>query len=225
LCFSELNVAAQSLVAVIASFTLVFNLYSAQFFLGEHVSENDKRATYLIVLGSILAVAFAQHGSTEYSLEDLIALYFRGIFFLYATAIISLLAFLHYYALWIEANYRVTANDMMIGGGGGATATPTYVYNYPPEIQRRHRLVYPILSGVMGAQSAIFAKSTAELVKFSIRNRSLSAFTSQITPYIVISCMFFTITVSSFSFFMDLSTSMNAMIYCDYFHKYVNRCD
>jgi hypothetical protein len=56
-------------------------------------------------------------------------------------------------------------------------------------------MVYPILSGVMGAQSAIFAKSTAELVKYTISVKSLDAFTTQISPYIIIMCMVFTITM------------------------------
>ena len=53
-----------------------------------------------------------------------------------------------------------------------------------------HQFIYPTLSGVLGAQSVLFAKSTAELVKSAFRGDSPFA---SVMTYVIIVCMFSTI--------------------------------
>lgn len=54
---------AQSLVAPLGSLTLVANVLMAPWVLKETVTARDLKSTALIVLGCILAVAFASHSS------------------------------------------------------------------------------------------------------------------------------------------------------------------
>ncbi len=69
-----------------------------------------------------------------------------------------------------------------------ATETNSYLYNYSATTKRYHRFLYPALSGIIGAQSVVFAKSTVELIKFTVEQRSLAMF-RYIQPYCIVASM------------------------------------
>lgn len=73
--------------------------------------------------------------------------------------------------------------------------TPCAPCRCPSLHAQAHQFIYPTLSGVLGAQSVLFAKSTAELLKSAFRasdGDEPSPFASPMT-YVIIVCMFSTI--------------------------------
>ena len=75
--FAALAFAAQSLVAILGSLTLVVNILLAPLMLNEKVSQTDVRAVVMIVIGCMIAVAFGQHESKIHTLENLLYMFGR----------------------------------------------------------------------------------------------------------------------------------------------------
>ena len=76
-----------------------------------------------------------------------------------------------------------------------ASAAPRVAAAVAGRVLQAHQFIYPTLSGVLGAQSVLFAKSTAELLKSAFRagdGDEPSPFASPMT-YVIIVCMFSTI--------------------------------
>jgi uncharacterized membrane protein len=65
--FVALSFAPQSLVAPLGALTMVSNVIFAPLILREHVTTKDLIATFIILSGSVLAVAFGAH--VEYSYQ------------------------------------------------------------------------------------------------------------------------------------------------------------
>ena len=139
-----LGFAAQSIVAPLGSLTLVSNVLLAPLFLGEQLDRRDLLATFAIVFGSAISVIFAAHEEIAYSVSDLFAFYLLPRFFVYAVLVVLLCFVFLYYIGIIEQN---------MGDSVKYASQRSY-----------HRLLYSALSGVIGAQSVLFAKCFAELV-------------------------------------------------------------
>ena len=65
--FAALAFGAQSIIAPLGSLTLVANVFFAPCLLGETLTKRDLIATFTIVLGATIAVAFASHKDTIYA--------------------------------------------------------------------------------------------------------------------------------------------------------------
>ena len=145
--FIALIFASQSLVAPLGSLTLVSNTFLAPVLLGEYVSRRDLMATGAIVLGSILAVVFADHSDSMYRMEELFAFFASERFGLYALVIILIVFGLH--------QWQVFLTKILL------TQPRRYTLS---KYARYHRFTYATLAGIMGAQSVLFAKCVGQLL-------------------------------------------------------------
>ncbi|EQC34099.1 hypothetical protein SDRG_08308 [Saprolegnia diclina VS20] len=151
--FVAFGLAPQSLLAPLAALTLVWNMLLAPCFNKERLSRKDIWATLIIFLGATLAVVFASHNSPSYTLDDLKLLYDNTYTIVYFV-IVVLLILLHYAMIkFVEHLNLASSRHRMINVG-------------QPAMWSTVRLVaYSGMGGLMGGQSVLFAKSTAELVK------------------------------------------------------------
>jgi len=154
--FGALAFAAQSLLTPVGGFTVVANCWFARICLGERMSRKDGIATLLITIGIIMIATSGDKGDTCYTLQQLVTLYgepsFVGYIIGVGVTVVGLYAF-HKYATRIRSIH--------------GPWSPMYT-----RIRRAHMITYPVLSGVMGAQSILFAKSTAELIKETARGEN-----------------------------------------------------
>ena len=86
--FVALGLAAQSIVAPIGSTTLVANIFFAYFWLGEYLGRSDLLGTFLVLLGSVLSVAFGNHEDKEFSMDDIKYFYGLAPFIVYLVVLI-----------------------------------------------------------------------------------------------------------------------------------------
>ncbi|OQR93792.1 pre-mRNA cleavage complex II protein Clp1 [Thraustotheca clavata] len=147
--FAALSFAAQSVIMPVGSFTLVANIFFAHFWLKERLTWNDLHGTIFIVCGAVIVCIFGAHESTNYTLDELVALYRRWDMLFYAIFIFAVILF--FYLL------NVRSQAMFDQHGGESIEYSFY--------KKWHPLSYAALSGVVGAQSVMFAKSTGELIK------------------------------------------------------------
>jgi hypothetical protein len=162
--FAALGFAAQSLAVPVGALTLVANVFFAQYWLGESLGRRDICATLLVTLGVILTAVFGDKSVQCYSMDDLASLYLEPMFLGYLALIIPLMIILYILA------HRADAVLEKYG---------------PNSIQYRawkriHPFLYPVLSGFVGAQSVLFAKSIAEMTKLTARGHNQFSYLSVI---------------------------------------------
>lgn len=150
--FAALGFAAQSLVTPVGAVTMVANLFFASLWLGEHLSASDVGATSLILVGAVLAAAFADKSEQCYTLDELVGLYGRPPFLVYAAGVVLVSLFFYFLSRRCE----------MLKEKHGADSREYCRY------KKIHPFCYALLSGMLGAQSVLFAKSTAELFEESV---------------------------------------------------------
>ena len=171
--FAALGFAAQSLATPVGGFTMVANLFFAKFFLKEKLGCRDVFATLAIVLGVVAVAVSADKTEKTYTLDCLIDLYATLRFQIYIASVAFLCLVLYYFTKKLT-KMRCQCKRLRKG-----------------ESYWKWRKLHPIfpsaLSGVAGAQSVLFAKCTAELIKKSIEGES--QFTSYET-YLIIVAMF-----------------------------------
>lgn len=73
--FGSLAFAAQSLIAALGSVQLIANLFLSRWVTRERVSVRIWVATAIIVAGGVLLVAFGNHESPAYTVQDLLGFY------------------------------------------------------------------------------------------------------------------------------------------------------
>ncbi|EQC40964.1 hypothetical protein SDRG_02027 [Saprolegnia diclina VS20] len=149
--FAALTFAAQSIIMPVGAFTLVCNIVFAHFWLKEKLTRNDLWGTVWIVVGAVMVTIFGSHENTNYTLHELLRLYYRWDMLIYLVFIIGVLFFL----------YSMLMNAERILKKKGALSTEY------KSVLKTHPLAYAGLAGVFGAQSVMFAKSTGELIKQS----------------------------------------------------------
>jgi len=96
-------------------------------------------------------VVFAPHMDRRYTMDELLELYSRLDFAIYFFWVLVTVIFLY---LWIRQIEALEAKGV-----------------HRPEYRRRrklHQFLYPCISGVIGAQSVLFAKCTVELLANSL---------------------------------------------------------
>jgi hypothetical protein len=172
--FGALGFAAQSLLTPVGGFTIIANIWFARVCLNERLSRKDSLATLLITVGIVAIAASGDKRSSCYTLDQLVQLYGEPAFigYIIGVSVVSV-------GVYIFARY--------------ARALRARVGPWAPEYQRlrkAHMFAYPTLSGVLGAQSVLFAKSTAELIKSTARGDNQLVFFGF---YAIIAAMVFTI--------------------------------
>lgn len=171
--FAALGFAAQTLATPVGGFTMVANVFFAHFFLKERLTLRDIIATVLVVVGVVAVAASADKSEKTYTLECLLLLYQRPVFLGYVAGVV-----------------------VVIGGLYQCTRFLNKLRETEPRGARykKWRRLHPIcpaaLSGVIGAQSVLFAKCSAELIKKTIAGESQFG---NWQTYVIILCMFFTI--------------------------------
>jgi len=172
--FAALGFAAQTLATPVGGFTMVANVFFAHFFLKEHLGLRDVIATLFVISGVVAVAASAEKSEKTYTLQCLLELYKRPVFFSYVFAVLLPCIVL----LYLFTRYLNKLRETEPSG-------PKY---------KRWRRIHPIcpaaLSGIIGAQSVLFAKCTVELIKKTFEGES--QFKNWET-YLIICCMIFTI--------------------------------
>lgn len=166
--FVALGFAPQIYITTVGGgFTLVMNIVFAHFFLKEAFSRRDAVATSMIILGVVIVAIFADKEAKCFTLEELVDLYSRLGFIIYAVVIVLTSISLVSLVKYIERLQK------FFGPRSAQYA----------KFERIHPVLYPALSGLFGAQSTLFAKSTAELIKVTFAGDN--QFT-QYGPYLIV---------------------------------------
>ncbi|OWZ08750.1 hypothetical protein PHMEG_00018654 [Phytophthora megakarya] len=150
--FVALGFLPQSLATPVGGSTMVANVVFASLFLKEKFTKSDAIGTTLVLLGIIIVATFAEKESGCYTVHELVALYREPLFSMYAVLIgVSCLILV----LLVRKMERVLKEK--------GRSSPEY-----KRFAKLHSVSYPALSGIFGAQSVLFAKSTAELMKTTL---------------------------------------------------------
>jgi magnesium transporter len=171
--FAALGFAAQSLAVPVGALTMVANVIFAHFWLGENLSRRDMLATFLVTIGVILTAAFGDKSAQCYTMDDLLSLYTEPTFLGYVAFVLPLMMTLYFLAK--------RADNVLKNKGSASDEYGGW--------RKIHSLLYPILSGFWGAQSVLFAKSIAEMVKLTARGHNQFTFVS----LIIAICMVITV--------------------------------
>ena len=151
------GLAPQSLLAPLASLTMVFNAIVAPRFLGEPISKDDYYGTFIIVAGVTLTITGSEKETPTYDMAAIRALYARTIVPIYLITIGVVLLSLY---LWAKQL-----------GPEGETAEHLAQIRSP---MKRKLLAasYPIQGGIWGGISVQFMKCVVELTKTTMEGDS-----------------------------------------------------
>lgn len=162
--FASYGFAPQSLLAPMATLTLVFNTILAPKLLGESLSHRDIMATFIIVGGTGVVVAFSPHETPEYDVHSLRDLYIRYEVFVYACVIGGSILFF---------------SSLAAGFDRRPPTSGFWLTSY--------KFLYPALAGIVGGQSVLFAKAAVELLKTTVGSENQFVFPE---PYVCILLLF-----------------------------------
>jgi len=171
--FVALGLAPQSLITPVGGFTMVANVFFAHYFLNEALNRNDGIATALIIGGVVQVALFADKSERCYTVDELASFYARTAFIIYAIVICILFFILLYLVKHIE--------NILQSSGSNSEKYEKY--------RRVHPILYPALSGLFGAQSVLFAKSTAELIKTFAGENQFTQFRTYSTACAMFLCI------------------------------------
>ena len=122
-----------------------------------------------------MVAAFADKGAKCYTLDELIDLYKQASFMIYVALVVIGCTGLYIAVRRIEA--------LRAKSGSSSVAYKRY--------EKIHPILYPALSGVLGAQSVLFAKSTAELFKMTFEgNNQFTQFGTYMIGCGMFTCIF-----------------------------------
>lgn len=152
--FIALVYAAQSIVAPLGSLTLVSNTLLAPVILHESINWNDILSTMIIIIGSVLAVIFASHTDHILTIPQLLQLFTTNQFMIYCvcTSVVCIVLY--------QCNLQLVYYKQ---------ASPPLYVNYI----KYHRFILASLSGIIGAQSVLLAKVTAQLIANTVSGNSI----------------------------------------------------
>ena len=198
--FVALGLAAQSIVAPIGAITLVANIFFAHYWLGEELTTKDTIGTILIVVGSVLAVAFGDHSSKTYEVKDLVDNYKATGFIVYCI-ILSIITTLMYFGVkFIEPikmklliameNYNKAEENNNRKAILRADAVLSILEQEYKKYEKIHPFMYCAISGIFGGQNILFGKMVAELIGNSFDGNN--QMTNPLT-YVFLICMLLSI--------------------------------
>ncbi|ETV95552.1 hypothetical protein, variant [Aphanomyces invadans] len=176
--FAALSFAAQSIIMPIGAFTLVCNIFFAHYWLKEKLTRNDLIGTILICIGAVLVTVFGAHENTEYTLDILIHLYYRWDMLIYLLVLLVV--------LWVLIGMLKKAEAVLKKKGPTSNEYKT--------VLKIHPLSYAGLAGTFGAQSVMFAKSTGELIKQSVKGDNQF---DKFLTYVIIAALVLTISLQT----------------------------
>jgi uncharacterized membrane protein len=193
--FAALSFAAQSLVASLGSLSLVANALIAPLIVKEKITSREWKAIGLICIGDACCILFGQHKSEVYTLNALMDLYGETPFIVYAIFICIAIVTIWSSIYWIETVYapiqslestqeeEQSAGRISMGSDHSLRSDDSqnqqqvdshaFAFTYNPNgcTAKYHRFSHAMLSGILGAQSVLLGKSTAELIKTLVAGR------------------------------------------------------
>ena len=143
--------AAASLVAPLASVTLVLNQILAPAMLGETLGRADIIGTVVIVSGVVMATIFGSHCESSYTADDLLELYTRTPFLIIAAFCFVMMGV----ALTVIKGWRKTLPEIL---------TPEVIESLEDGAPMGVCISYAFMAGTLGALMQIFFKGVGELV-------------------------------------------------------------
>eukprot|EP00520_Triparma_pacifica_P014746 CAMPEP_0118656404 /NCGR_PEP_ID=MMETSP0785-20121206/13472_1 /TAXON_ID=91992 /ORGANISM="Bolidomonas pacifica, Strain CCMP 1866" /LENGTH=669 /DNA_ID=CAMNT_0006549263 /DNA_START=99 /DNA_END=2108 /DNA_ORIENTATION=+ len=149
--FIALGFAPQSLMTPVGGFTLVCNAVFAHYFLSETLTYRDKIGTLNIIVGIIILAVFGAKTNTSYTVDELLHMYQQPAFIAYVVVLAIICVGL--YVLYVKCKNI----EKEFGKG----------HEKYQKLKKFHPLTCSALSGCLGAQSILCAKSTAEMIKES----------------------------------------------------------
>lgn len=150
---------------------MVANVVFASLILKEKFSRVDATGTACVIVGITIVATFANKQGDCYTLDELIQLYGKPFFIVYVVIMVLSSSGLYAFIKFLE--------KLKLQRG---TSSPSY-----KRFARIHPVCYPALSGVFGAQSVLFAKSVAELIKTTAEGDNQFV---KIGTYMIALCMF-----------------------------------
>jgi len=152
--FIAIGLAPQSLIAPLASLSLVWNLFIASAVLGEQWTTQDAQAVVIIVVGTAMAVCFASHDDKDYSVEDLIGLFHE----------VRVAKFAVYASLLLLIHGALAASSRTIENFEKIPMLPEVFKS--EEVRKASSLIgHAGFAGLIGGQSLLFAKSVMSLLQ------------------------------------------------------------
>ncbi|GBG85711.1 hypothetical protein CBR_g40440 [Chara braunii] len=145
----------QSLLAALGSVQFISNVAFAYLVLKETVTGRIMIATGFIVVGNIFLVSFGNHQSKTYSHQELLRNYIDHVFLVYVFGLLLLVLLLYF-------TYRKGRQMIAAKGDDGVGI---YWHMLLP-------FSYAMVSGIIGTQSVLFAKSLSILLRLTVNGDS-----------------------------------------------------
>mmetsp|Transcript_13690 Transcript_13690/g.20845 ORF Transcript_13690/g.20845 Transcript_13690/m.20845 type:complete len:399 (+) Transcript_13690:150-1346(+) len=154
---ASFGLAPAAILTCIGAITLVFNMILAPMLCGETVSKRDVGVNAIVIVGTIVAVWFGPHETPDYTVQELLDLFSTTRFAVYITILLSCIGTLlvFWYAL------RDTEQEPKLCFRGRLTSDVTRM--------RLLRFTYPSLAGLIGGNTAVYAKAFIELCKTTVK--------------------------------------------------------
>eukprot|EP00298_Acanthocystis_sp_HF-20_P010311 c18794_g1_i3.p1 GENE.c18794_g1_i3~~c18794_g1_i3.p1 ORF type:complete len:408 (+),score=156.08 c18794_g1_i3:81-1304(+) len=162
--FLSMGFAPQTVVSAMGSMTLVINTWTAPLFLKEKLTKKVLGATVVIMCGAVLVVINASNSYQEHSVDDLLDRFKSWIFFAYAGFVIWVVSCL--LGLFLICERSVAKHNLAFS-------------------ERMHSMSIASLSGILGAQSLLFAKAFMTALVFSIENHDAAPFLRWETYFVI----------------------------------------
>jgi len=200
--FAALALAAASIVSPIGALTLVSNIAFAHFGLKEILSKRDLFGTCLILLGSVLSVAFGNHTEQTYTMDELRELYTATGFIVYACVVSTAVLVLYVIAKRLQPCKEEMVEKCQAYERAllAEPRDPQLIQELDERIAfleskyekwaKIHPFSYCALSGCIGAQSIMFGKMLAEMIGMSFRGDNQMIYP---LTYVFLACMLFCI--------------------------------
>lgn len=159
--FLSLVFAAQSLLAPLAASTLVINIVQAPIIVNEKPTPFDIACTMVIATGCVLAVAFADHDTKTYSLQEMLRLWYNPSFIVWLSFVFAAMSCLY---LVIRDGNKPAPGQKPISEGGKSKMMVSREQgsNFYP-------FFFCALGGQSGGNSILFAKALGEICKTTVQ--------------------------------------------------------
>eukprot|EP00887_Chlorella_sp_A99_P005493 scaffold1.g5493.t1 len=161
--FGSLAFAAQSLIAALGSVQLIANLFLSRWVSRETVSLRIWLATAIIVAGGVLLVAFGNHESPTYTVQDLLALYSGASYIAYMC--VGCVLCIASYVCFLQGKRRILAKRAAGSEGGGSVVGRSRWQRWMP-------FLFSMYAALLGTQSVIYGKTLAMLLRTTLAGDS-----------------------------------------------------
>jgi hypothetical protein len=137
-----------SLVTPLGAFTIVANIFFANWFHGEKLYPRDGIFTGVIICGSIVTTIFAPHEGDAQTDSQIFDKYKSSKFIVYAAIIFFIVIGIFIFIYFAEKSLKRFGQ---------------YSSEYKKYFDRFHRVAYPINAGIIGAQAVLFMKTLTQI--------------------------------------------------------------